>query len=343
MSIREKWMKLQFFAEGASGGDGGGEGSATGVEAPADAGQGRSLESLGVPKKVAEKHRARTRAKQTMQPPAAQTATAQAEPLERDAAADAGEQTEQPPQKMSWDELMKDEDYSKQMQNTVSKVLNAERKKNGEAAAQLEALKPMLDMLAPRYGQTEGELDYGKLAEAVTKDTRFYESKAAEMGTSTQIAMELENLQRQATQRQREAEEQRKQQEHDQRMENLNRQAEELRKKYPNFDLEAELANPVFKKMVGPYMNIPVEQVYNMLHHNEIVEAEKTATAQMVAANYANSVKSGQMPAENGRGGRSSGTAAPKQHSEYTPAERKALKEHIYREAAYGRKVPLNR
>lgn len=347
MSMNEKWMKLQFFAEGASGGDGGGEGSATGVEAPADAGQGRTLESLGVPKAKAEKYRARTKAKQQMQQPAAQTATAQAEPLERDAAADAGSQQNQQPeqsqtaQKLSWDELMKDADYSKEMQNTVSKVLNAERKKNGDAAADLEALRPMIEMLAPRYGQTEGKLDYKALAEAVTNDKRFYESKAAELGTSPEIARELETLRRAEEQRKQASAEAQKQQEYDQHMANLRQQAEELKKQFPQFDLDTEMLDPAFKRMVGPYIKMSVEQAYHAKHYKEIKEAQAAAVAQQVSATFANSVKSGQMPAENGRGGRSSGAAVPKPYSEYTPAERKAFKEHIYREAAYGRKVPL--
>ena len=345
--MNEKWMKLQFFAEGASGGDGGGEGSATGVEAPADAGQGRTLESLGVPKAKAEKYRARTKAKQQIQQPAAQTATAQAEPSERDAAADAGSQQNQPPeqsqtaQKLSWDELMKDADYSKEMQNTVSKAINADRKKRGDSAADLEALRPMLEMLAPRYGQTEGKLDYKALAEAVTNDKRFYESKAAELGTSPEIARELETLRRDAEQRKQASAEAQKQQEYDRYMDNLRRQEAEIKKENPSFDLDAEMENIVFKKMVGPYMNLPVKEVHKMLHHAEIVEAERKTAVQEVTAKFANSVKSGQMPAENGRGGRSSGAAVPKPYSEYTPAERKAFKEHIYREAAYGRKVPL--
>ena len=60
------WKWLQFFADGASGGDGG-DGAGTGVTS-ADAGQsagvrtddaGQRLEKLGVPREQAEKHRKR--------------------------------------------------------------------------------------------------------------------------------------------------------------------------------------------------------------------------------------------------------------------------------------------
>ena len=342
MSNTERWMKLQFFAEGASGGDGGGEASSTGDEAPAAAGQERTLESLGVPRAKAEKHRARTGAKQNAQPQAAQTAAAQAEPTERAAAAEATSQQNQPA-KLSFEELLKDEEYSKAMQETVTKAINADRKRNGnaEAAEQLADLKPMLDMLCSRYGQTEGKPDYKKLAEAVSSDKRFYESKAAELGTSTQVAMEFERLQRESAQRKQADEENRKQQEYDQRMANLRQQGEELKKQFPNFDLDTEMQNPVFRKMVGPYMNLPLRQVYTALHHDEIVEASKQAAAQQMAASYANSIKAGRMPAENGRGGQSGGAPAAKEYGQMTRAEREQFKEHIRREAAYGRKVPL--
>ncbi|MBQ3021948.1 MAG: hypothetical protein IJD91_01295 [Clostridia bacterium] len=79
-------------------------------------------------------------------------------------------------------------------------------------------------------------------------------------------------------------------------------EADELRSLYPDMDLAVELENPDFVRLLtatDEQYRMPMKQIYEMIHHAEIVEAEKKKTA----AAYAQSVnKNISRPVENGVG-----------------------------------------
>ena len=101
---------LQLFAEG--------EGGQTGGETAPDAGE-QTLEQLGVPAELIRK-----RAKRTPQKAAAPAAPTQE--AQRVAAAEQPEKEKPAAQKrMTWDEIMADPEYNRQMQETVRQRLQA--------------------------------------------------------------------------------------------------------------------------------------------------------------------------------------------------------------------------
>ena len=113
-----KWLNLQLFA-GEGAGDGGGEGAATGVEA-ADPGQQRLLE-LGVPADKIRKNRAYKASAPAQKAATAGQKNVQAQQPQQAAAAESPteEKKTDAPARMSWDEIMKDPEYSKEMQRVV--------------------------------------------------------------------------------------------------------------------------------------------------------------------------------------------------------------------------------
>ena len=119
--FNHKWLNLQLFA-GEGAGDGGGEGAATGVEA-VDPGQQRLLE-LGVPADKIRKRANRSASK----PPVAAPKAQEAQQTNVQAAA-ADNPTEEnktaTPARMSWDEIMADPEYNKQMQSVVQSRLRS--------------------------------------------------------------------------------------------------------------------------------------------------------------------------------------------------------------------------
>ena len=181
---------LQLFAEG--------EGGQTGGETAPDAGE-QTLEQLGVPAELIAK-----RAKRT--PHRAAPAAPKQEP-QRDAAAEQPEEEKPAAQKrMTWDEIMADPEYNRQMQETVRQRLKDSR----GAEERLHALDPAMQILAQRYGLKDAA-DSKALAKAIMEDNSFYEDKAAEMGVEPDVARRIDQMER--FEQQREAEAQRSEQE----------------------------------------------------------------------------------------------------------------------------------
>lgn len=122
METRNIWLQL-FGGEGA--GAGAGDGAATsGENSTSDAGESKLLE-LGVPAEKLKKHRAsrermaaRKAAAQPEQAAAAQEEETPPQPTEE--APDEGQEPkEETPKRMTWEEIMQDPEYNRQMQRTI--------------------------------------------------------------------------------------------------------------------------------------------------------------------------------------------------------------------------------
>ena len=321
-----KWLNLQLFA---GEGDGGGEGAATG-ENSADAGHQRLLE-LGVPAAKIRKNRAY----KLDTPPARQH-----EPEKQQEQAAAAEnpteekQTGTPP-RMSWEEIMADPEYNKQMQATVQSRLRSA--KGAEEA--LGKLTPALELLARKHGLDPAAMDYEALAQAISNDESYYEDKALEMGVSVETAMQIDQQERDTARQQRQEAQTLEQQKIEQHFMKLQQQAEEMNQVFPNFDLRQELQNPVFVRLTSPNVGISVEDAYYAIHRKELQAASMQVTAQKTAQKISNDIQAGRRrPAENGITGRAPSVT----NFDYRAAskeERQALKDHIRSEAAQGRKV----
>ena len=321
-----KWLNLQLFA---GEGDGGGEGAAT-VENSADDGRQRLLE-LGVP---ADKIR-NNRAYKLNTPPARQ----QEPEKQPEQAAAAENPTEEKqtgtPARMSWDEIMADPEYNKQMQATVQSRLRSA--KGAEDA--LGKLTPALELLARKHGLDPAAMDYDALAKAISDDESYYEDKALEMGVSVETAKQIDQQERATARAQRQEAQNLEQQKIQQHFQKLQQQGEEMKKVFPDFDLRKELQNPAFVRMTSPNVGISVEDAYYAVHRKELQTAAMQVTAQMTAKKVSNAIQAGtRRPAENGINGQAPSVTSF-DYRAASKAERQALKDHIRSEAAQGRKV----
>ena len=332
--FKNKWLNLQLFA-GEGAGDGGGEGAATGVEA-VDPGQQRLLE-LGVPADKIRKNRA-----YKLNTPAPKTAAAGQdngqEPKQKQAAAadnPAEDKKTEPNARMSWDEIMKDPEYNKQMQAVVQSRLRSAK----GAEETLGKLAPALELLARKHGQDPANPDYEALAKAISDDESYYEDKALEMGVSVATAKRIDQQERDTARQQREEARTLEQQKFQNHIIKLEQQGEELKKVFPNFDLRTELQNPAFARMTSPNVGISVADAYYAIHRNEIQTAAVQVTAQKTAQKISNAIQAGsRRPAENGTSGQAP-SVTTFDYSKASAEQRRAFKEHIRSEAAQGRKV----
>ena len=332
--FKNKWLNLQLFA-GEGAGDGGGEGATTG-ESAVDPGQQRLLE-LGVPADKIRKNRAYKPNVTAQNPATAGQGKAQEQQEQQAAAANnpTEENKTEPNARPSFDELMKDPEYNKQMQAVVQSRLRSAK----GAEETLGKMAPALELLARKHGQDPAKIDYDALAKAISDDESYYEDKALEMGVSIETAKRIDQQERETARQQREEARTLEEQAFQNHIMKLEQQGEALKRVFPNFDLRTELRNPAFARMTSPNVGISVEDAYYAIHRKEIQEASMQVTAQKVAQKYSNAIQAGsRRPNENGTSGQAP-SVTTFDYSKASAEQRKALKQHIRSEAAQGRKV----
>ena len=336
-----KWFWLQLFAgEGAgasAGGEGGGYGAVSGATDGLAAEDQRLLE-LGVPEEKLRKRAKRASAKlpegavrtapKETAKPQEQVATANENPTE-----DKTETTA--PARMSWDEIMADPEYNKQMQTVVQSRL-----KNAKAAEEsLAKLTPALELLARRHGLDAENMDYDAIAKAINDDDAYYEDLALEKGVTLETAKRIDQQEREHARQQREEARNLEQQKLQNHFMKLEQQGETLKKTFPNFDLRTELKNPVFARMTSPNVGVSVEDAYHAVHRKEIMAAGMQVTAQQTAQKISNAIQAGsRRPDENGTSGQSA-SVTTFDYSKASKQQREALKREIYAAKARGEKL----
>ena len=340
-----KWFWLQLFAgegggaaggTGASGGEGG-DGAVSGVTDGVAAEHQRLLE-LGVPEEKLRKRAKRASAKlpegavrtapKETAKPQEQVATAETNPAEEKS--DAPTTT-----RMSWEEIMADPEYNKQMQSVVQSRL-----KNAKAAEEsLAKMAPALELLARRHGLDAENMDYDALAKAINDDDSFYEDKALEMGVTLETAKRIDQQERETARQQREEARNLEQQKLQNHFMKLEQQGEALKKVFPSFDLRKELQNPVFARMTSPNVGVSVEDAYHAVHRKEIDAARSQVIAQQTVQQISNSIQAGaRRPDENGTSGQSA-SVTTFDYSKASKEQREALKKQIYAAKARGEKL----
>ncbi len=348
-----KWLGLQIFG-GEGGGAGAGAGASAGAgegaaaaagESTPDAGEAR-LRELGVPEHVLAKNRAK-RTKSAAAAPAGAPA-AETEPAQQAAAAEEEStpaeesKTETAPRRMSWEEIMADPEYNRQMQQTIQARLRSAK----GAEESMAKLAPAIELLASRYGLDTKNLDADALAKAITNDDDYYEDKALEMGVSVETAKRIDQTERQAARMQEaqarmQAEQARMQEQAkiQQHIAQLQQQGEALKQTFKSFDLATELRNPAFARMTSPQIGLSVEDAYYAVHRKEIQAAAMQVTTQKTAEQIAKNIRSGQSrPQENGTSAQApSNTTFDYAHA--SKEQRDALKRQIREAAAKGQKI----
>ena len=354
-NIFEKY-DLQLFADGVSGEGAGRETSAgvtpaaAGQEAdvtPAVAGQDedsvtRALESLGVPKAEIEKYRAVKGIKAKAEPKAQATAEPVTAPAASDAqpVAAAGVTKAEENKRLSWDELMKDPEYSRKMSETVQ----ASKK---QQQAKLDAIAPMLELLGRSVGLDVSDLsklDYAALNKAVVEKDSFYEEAALAAGqgvqdfkSQTRRELELNARERDIAGREGVFNNLMAALGKKSHSDKIASEAAALKQKFPAFDLEKEMQNPHFAEMVKPGGGLSVEQAYYALHHREIEQALVEQTAARASQALSKSVQAGRrVPAENGSQGRTNNPVGMRKYSELKTPEEKAAFEAMLKGGKLG-------
>lgn len=214
--------------------------------------------------------------------------------------------------------------------NTAENDLDSFYKANPEAKKEADrrtskAVQGRLHQMKASYKESDDFLNklmvrhnvnsVKELSEIYDSDEVF-ENLAAERGENPETLRELEKLRM----IERNVEAQRKREEIDRKTSeqynNWMKEAEPLKESYPDFNLEAELANPEFGKLLQ--RGIPMDHAYKLLHHDELIKAAETAAAEKISKSV-NSRSA--RPDENGLGNQS-GMVVKNDVSKLTKKER---------------------
>ena len=334
--LKEKWLNLQLFA-GDGAGEGGGEGAAPGENATVAAEQ--RLRELGVPE-----DKIRKRASKSASTNTAQTAkTAPVAKKSEDANVVTAPTKDNPseetkanaPARMSWDEIMADPEYNKQMQAVVQSRLRSAK----GAEDTLTKLTPALELLARKHNLDPTNMDYDALAKAINDDRDYYEDKALEMGVPVEAAMKIDQEERETARNKVQAERTLQEQKFQEHIMKLEQQGEALKKVFPSFDLGTELKNPTFARMTSPGVGLSVEDAYYAIHRNEIQVAAMQATQRQTAQKISNAIQSGSRRPDEAGISSQAPSVSTFNYRTASPEQRNALKKRIREAAARGEKV----
>lgn len=219
--------------------------------------------------------------------------------------ADAGQEAPKTPEQIQaeFQKMIRGE-YKDAYTKEFQRQFNARFKDAKVTQERLESYQPIIDMLSSRYNISDG--DMGKLSSAIRSDRAIWAEAAEAAGLTVEQFQKVQDseLERQRLQaendRLRAAQRQSIQNQMAQRqMEVWNGQVDELKKDYPDFNIEAELANPAFSAMLRAGSS--VRNAYEAAHLEEIKQSLVQATTQKTTKEVTDNIKAkGMRPTEVG-------------------------------------------
>lgn len=185
--------------------------------------------------------------------------------------------------------------YGKDVQNAIGRRY----KENEQLRQQIDAYGPLLNTLSAKYGLENPDVQM--LMEAIDKDNSFWEEAAIKEGMSVEQYKKMKQYEaehKQILDAARKAEQIRQK---EQTWERWNQEAELCAQKFPQFNMDAELNNDNFIRLLGA--GLDVESAYKAAHFDELTEGIAKQTEQETRKKVADNIRAGAgRPLENGIG-----------------------------------------
>ncbi len=294
-------LSLQAFAEGGGAADGGDSGTGVGAPVPG------AREGVGT------------------KPRDGQSSTADAaEGTEAEAVEASDEEASAAETAPDYDKEFEDFCKRPEMKARMDRVKgSAVRSRMRSTEGELKNAREMMGILGERYGVDPA--DTKALRAALEADDRIEVERAEEAGMPLEIYREVNRLRRQA----KEAENRERAVEDSRRAMAMRTEAAAVAKEFPGFDLEGELADPQFQKMLDA--GVGMRSAYIAMHHRDIVNATVKRASEEAETRVAETVKVNRSrPKEGGSAG---GAPAPTgvDYNAMSSADFKALCDRVKR------------
>lgn len=215
-----------------------------------------------------------------------------------------------PDRNAEFEKLIKGE-YKDLYDARVQETVKGRLKNTKSQLDRYQATLPLIQELAARYGiraDKDGSVDIEALTKAIDEDSSYFEAEAVEKGKTVDEIREAHKRDRMFRKLEAENKTLKEQMEQTRAKENADRiyagwmqQAENLKQVYTDFDLQTEMRNPAFVRLLQA--NVDMKTAYQVIHQDEIMRGGMEYAVQQTAKQMTNKIiANGNRPHENGSG-----------------------------------------
>lgn len=203
----------------------------------------------------------------------------------------------------SWDSLIKGR-YKKEYGEAVENAIKKRFRNQKDLQGQIDAINPLVMTMAEKYGikpDATGRIPIDALSDKILNDNSMYEQEAFDRGMNVEDLKQMKALEREnallKAQSQRSAEQA--------EWDNVLAQGNAVKEMYPDFDLDVEMQNPQFGRLLATMQKSgfpnALQQAYEVVHRDEIMGGAMRYAVQQTQQKISNSIQSGMSrPLESG-------------------------------------------
>ena len=219
--------------------------------------------------------------------------------------------------------------YNERVQNTVKNRLKGTQ----EQLARLDSLAPLLEMIGNKYGVDSNDAE--ALVKAIEDDDSYFADEAMERGITVEELKRIRKIERENAEFRRADEDRKARERADQIYQTWFNQAEDAKKIYPGLDLEVELKDERFGRLLSA--GIDVKSAYQVIHQDEILGGAMQYAAQTAEKKVTDKIMAnGRRPSESGISSQSASVVKP-DVSKLTDADM----DELIRKARNGERIVL--
>lgn len=241
----------------------------------------------------------------------------------------------------SWESMIKGK-YKDDYDKAIKKAINKRFKNDRELQSRIDSIDPIVRMIADRYGvaaNPDGSIPIQQLQAALDNDNSMYEKEAFERGMSIDELKRVKQIERENMQ----LKNMQAQTEKDRQWNEVISQAEAAKQMYPEFDLDTEMENPQFGRLLATMQRSgfpnAVQTAYEAVHRDEILGGAMRHAVQKTQEKISNAIQSGMnRPTENGVGQKAAASVGNIDPSKLTRAQIEDLKNRALR----GERITFN-
>lgn len=232
-----------------------------------------------------------------------------------------------------FDDLINSDKYKDIYTKRTQEMIDRRFSKAKAQEAENGKLREIADLLGQKYGITQ-DGDFSKLKAAIEGDDATWAEQAEEAGMTIEQFKKFNTLQKRNAAFEAARQNDLRQVQNRQKAETWYREAQELKAKFPQFDLKTELSDRNFMAAINA--GVPMETVYKGKYYDQFIGEATQATAKTTEKNVVNNIRAkGKRPAENGAASQGAAFTIKSDPSKLTLADF----DEIARRVAHGEKI----
>ena len=202
---------------------------------------------------------------------------------------------------LTYEDLIKSDKYRDEHKKYMERAISDRLKKYKGIESELDKAKSVLEIAGSKYGLDIGSDTFvADLKKAIEEDDSYFEEYASNHDVPLSEAKKVVTLERRMATLEKEKQREEEQNRNRERIANLVRRGEETKKRFPSFNLENEMEDPRFVRLVASNGG-DTTAAYIACHYNEIIPQTVQFAENRAAEQTANAVKANALrPVENG-------------------------------------------